>query len=137
VLAQRASTVVGLSEAGQRVLVELATSGDLARHLRRVRRELSVRRTMMVGTLRAGDIQVPGDDAGAHLVIPLSHAQQERRLVAAARARGLLIDPLARHQEPPALRHGLLVGYTIGSRGDLAAATRTLVDLIAAAARPG
>jgi GntR family transcriptional regulator/MocR family aminotransferase len=57
VCAYRSSTGMRPSPAGQRVLTALAVSGDLARHLRRVRRELLARRDLLVGALRAAGLR--------------------------------------------------------------------------------
>ncbi|MGB8996688.1 MAG: PLP-dependent aminotransferase family protein, partial [Pseudonocardiaceae bacterium] len=69
VCAYRSDTGVRPCPAGQRVLTAFAVSGDLARHLRRVRRELLDRRALLVGALHAVGLPVRGDQAGAHLVV--------------------------------------------------------------------
>ncbi|HEX5996638.1 MAG TPA: PLP-dependent aminotransferase family protein [Jiangellales bacterium] len=99
------------SVAGQRVLTVFAESGDLARHFRRVRRELAARRELVVRTLTAAGLRVRGDQAGAHVVVPLANLAVERAVVRAAQEAGLAVDGLERCFNGPAHRHGLTVGY--------------------------
>ncbi len=123
--------------AGQRILVELARHGDLGRHLRKVRRELSARRDLVVNTLQAAEISTFGDDAGAHVVLPLSSARQERQVIAEARRHGLRLAGLASHYAGRPSRHGIALGYTGCSREHLLAALDVLAELIHTADRLG
>ncbi len=142
VLAHRDGTGSRPSPAGQRVFAALAASGDLARHLRRLRRELAGRRAAVVATLTAAGIEPRGDQAGAHVVAVLPSAAAERDAVAEAAARGVVIDGLARHHRPcaetraPALvsAHGLVLGYAGPTRADL---DRALPVVAAVLAQPG
>ncbi|MGX7824859.1 PLP-dependent aminotransferase family protein [Actinokineospora sp. 24-640] len=129
VLEHRDVTGVGPSPAGQLVVVELARNGDLGRHLRKVRREMSERRGLLVTALAAGGVPFLGDDAGAHLVIPLPSAAAETELLAAAARRGLRLDGLARHHSGRAARFGVALGYAACSREQLRAALPVLVEL--------
>lgn len=133
VIGRRAATSGALSDAGQAVLVELARSGDLSRHLRRVRRELSGRRHHVVDRLAAVGVTVPGDDAGAHVVVPLPTADDERRLVGRAAARGVAVPALAEHYvdpDRPGRRYGAVVGYSLEDAASTADALELLVELI-------
>lgn len=105
--------------AGQRVLVEFARHGDLGRHLRRLRREMSRRRELVVGHLVDGGVEVFGDRAGAHVVVPLESPEAERRVLEQARAHGVVLDGLRRHHLGPQQWHGLALGYAACSRDDL------------------
>ncbi len=127
VLRHRDVTGASPSAAGQLVVVELARNGDLGRHLRKVRRELSERRTLLVDALLAGGVPVLGDDAGAHLVVPLDSAGAERDLIESARGRGLVLDGLARHHSGRASWFGIALGYAACSRAQLHAAVPELV----------
>ncbi|WP_197320943.1 PLP-dependent aminotransferase family protein [Saccharomonospora sp. NB11] len=118
------------SPAGQQVFVELARHGDLGRHLRRLRRELSERRSLLVTALTDAGVTVLGDDAGAHLVVPLGSAEEERRRLALARERGLLLDGLARHFAGIPTRAGITVGYAGCSRETLQDVLGVLVDVL-------
>ncbi|MGH3862422.1 PLP-dependent aminotransferase family protein [Actinokineospora sp.] len=115
--------------AGQLVLVELARNGDLGRHLRKLRRELSERRALLVDALAAADIPMIGDDAGAHLVVPLDSAEAEHALIEEGLRRGLLLDGLARHHSGRASWFGIALGYAACSRDQLQDAIPVLVEL--------
>ncbi|EIE97928.1 transcriptional regulator with HTH domain and aminotransferase domain [Saccharomonospora glauca K62] len=130
VLAYREDAGTRASPAGQQVFVELARHGDLGRHLRRLRRELSERRSGLVTALREADVPVLGDDAGAHLVVPLESADEERRRLALARERGLLLDGLARHFAGIPTSAGIAVGYAGCSRETLQDVLGVLVDVL-------
>jgi len=133
VCAHRSSTGMRPSPAGQRVLTALAASGDLARHLRRVRRELLARRDLLVGALRAAALPVRGDQAGAHLVIALPSADAERTAVRRAAGEGLLLDGLERCHDGPPGCHGVTLGYAApSSRSELTVALPGLTALLTA-----
>lgn len=130
VLAHREATGIGPAPAGQLVVVELARNGDLGRHLRRLRRELSERRSIVVETLVRGGVRVLGDDAGAHVVVPVPSAEAERELMRAALDRGVLLDGLARHHVGKASWFGVALGYAACSREQLMRALPVLVELV-------
>ena len=130
VLAHREASGTGPAPAGQLVLVELARHGDLGRHLRRLRRELSERRSILAGGLLAGGVPVLGDEAGAHVVVLVSSAEEERDLLRAARRQGLLLDGLARHHSARARWYGVALGYAACSREQLHAALPVLTRLL-------
>jgi GntR family transcriptional regulator/MocR family aminotransferase len=104
--------------AGQQVLVELAASGGLSRHLRRLRRELRARRDLLTGALQGAGLTVLGDQAGAHLVIELPSPQAEGNLVAAAEQPGIALDRVARCWLGPPQRHGVILGYAAPAERD-------------------
>jgi GntR family transcriptional regulator/MocR family aminotransferase len=133
VLAHRDRTGIGPAVAGQAVLVELARHGDLGRHLRRLRRELSARRELMVETLAGAGIDVLGDAAGAHVVIELPSGEAERRVVSAGYHRGITLDGLARHHDGRPRWHGIALGYTACSRTELETALPVVTELLAGA----
>ncbi len=120
VLERRAATGTRPAPAGQRVLAALAAHGDLARHLRRLRRELRTRRAAVVAALTAAGLPVLGDEAGAHVVVPLPGADAERAAVAGAR--GVRLDGLARHHVGPPRVHGVVLGYAGPTAAELRAA---------------
>ncbi len=115
------------ARAGQRVFAALAAHGDLARHLRRLRRELAARRAAVTAVVTAAGHRVSGDAAGAHLVVPLP---DEQRVIEAAAARGVGLDGLARHHDgPPAVR-GILLGYAGPPRAELERALGVVADVL-------
>ncbi|MBJ8344117.1 PLP-dependent aminotransferase family protein [Antrihabitans sp. YC2-6] len=130
VLRYREWTGTKPSPAGQRVVVELARSGDLARHLRRIRKEMSERRTETVDTLRRAGISVTGDDAGAHVVLPLPSSDAETASVARGRDAGLLLDGLRRHHIGAPQTFGIALGYTACNRAELTAALELIVSTV-------
>ncbi|HKN56934.1 MAG TPA: PLP-dependent aminotransferase family protein [Amycolatopsis sp.] len=130
VLEYRARTGTRPSPAGQRVLYEFARNGDLGRHLRKLRREMAERRTLLADALAAANVPVRGDDAGAHLVVPFSSAEVEAERIAAGERAGFLLDGLSRHFAGPPTAHGVAIGYAGCSREALVAAIPTLVTLL-------
>ncbi|MFI5780529.1 PLP-dependent aminotransferase family protein [Nocardia sp. NPDC051570] len=130
VLSHRETTGTGPAAAGQQVVVELARHGDLSRHLRRLRRDMPPRRAIVVDELRSRGCDVVGDDAGSHLVTPLPSAAAERRVVAAARRRGILLEGLGRHHIGPQLTFGIPLGYAAVARADLPGAVRIVADYL-------
>lgn len=125
----RSRTGTRPSPAGQRVFAALAASGDLSRHLRRLRRELRDRRDLVLAAAGRAGWSAHGDPAGAHLVLrPLvgGGPVTERAVVTAARERGVDVDGLADHHDGDPRISGLVVGYAAGSRADLRAALALL-----------
>lgn len=104
----------------QRVLAALIDSGAYERHVRRLRREHERRRAALLDALGRhlpADTQVIGAAAGLHLVLRLPGLRQrdEAALVAAARAAGVGVYPvapmLASPGAPGAPAAGLMLGY--------------------------
>ena len=130
-LRHRADTGTRPAPAGQRVFAALAAHGDLARHLRRLRRELTARRAAVAGAVRGAGRPVQGDAAGAHVLVPVD---DERTVLDAAAERGIALDGLARHHVATPARRGIVLGYAGPARADL---DRALPGLVAALATSG
>lgn len=130
-VAGRTATGTRPARAGQRVFAALAQHGDLARHLRRLRRELAVRRTAVLDAIAAGGAVAQGDPAGAHVVVPLPDAATEDAVLLAAERRGVALDGLSRHSVGPDPRTGLVVGFAAPTRQELDGALRTLTAVLA------
>lgn len=126
---RRDVTRIRPAAAGQRVFTALAAHGDLARHLRRLRRELSARRSAVVAAVRAAGRVPLGDAAGAHVVVEIP---DEAAAIDAAAARGLDLDGLARHHLAGTgrARQGLVLGYAGPAPGELAVALAVLADVL-------
>ncbi|MFC4948921.1 PLP-dependent aminotransferase family protein [Pseudonocardia sp. GCM10023141] len=107
------------ARAGQRVFAALAAHGDLARHLRRLRRELADRRAATVAAVVGAGHTVLGDAAGAHIAVPLPDAAAERAVLRAAAVRGVGLEGLAAYHEGPAATAGIVIGYAGPPRPDL------------------
>jgi GntR family transcriptional regulator/MocR family aminotransferase len=120
------------ARAGQRVFAALAAHGDLARHLRRLRRELALRRLMVIDAVEAAGREVRGDAAGAHVVVPLAGPSAERAVVAAAAARGVGLDGLARHHAGAAAVSGVVIGYAGPTRPELARGLEVVTEVLRA-----
>lgn len=131
-VARRTTTGIRPPRAGQRVLTALAGSGDLARHLRRLRREMAGRRERVRAAVAAAGCAAEGDPAGAHVLVPLADVDAERAVVAAAAARGLALDGLGRHHldDAPGRRAGLVLGFAAPSRAELDRVLPVLTDLL-------
>jgi GntR family transcriptional regulator/MocR family aminotransferase len=88
-------------------------TGDLDRHIRRMRREYARRRNAIVSIL--GDPAVParllGDTAGLHVVLELDRGREDE-VAAAAAERGVAVHTLGRYRAVagPAMQ-GLVLGY--------------------------
>ncbi|WP_433506783.1 PLP-dependent aminotransferase family protein [Pseudonocardia halophobica] len=113
--------------AGQRVFAAFATSGDLARHLRRLRRELGERRRLLVEAL-AG-VPLRGDRAGAHVLVPLPDAATARAVQAAAAERGVGLEVLERYAGAEAAG-GIVIGYAGSPRAEFTAALPVLAAVL-------
>ncbi|SFE51069.1 GntR family transcriptional regulator / MocR family aminotransferase [Actinopolyspora alba] len=111
VLEYRERTGTRPAPAGQWLLTEFAANGDLGRHLRRLRRELSGRRELVVDAFEGAGVELVGDRAGAHVVVPMSGGDAERRIMAALRRRGVFVDGLRRHHQAEQQWYGLALGY--------------------------
>ncbi|WP_448641170.1 MocR-like pyridoxine biosynthesis transcription factor PdxR [Geodermatophilus sp. URMC 63] len=137
-LAARTATGTRPARAGQRVFAALAASGDLARHLRRLRRELAERRVLVVGALAGAGVPVEGDPAGAHVLVPLPGRDAEEAAVADAAARGIVVDGLGRHwagPDPHRPAAGLVLGFAAPPRAELTRALPVLATLLATVLR--
>ncbi|MEU8202999.1 PLP-dependent aminotransferase family protein [Streptosporangium sp. NPDC049046] len=110
----------------QQAVAVLLEKGDLDRHLRRTRLEYARRRAVVVEILGS---RVTGDTAGLHVMVELPE-HTVAPLVEAARARGVLLDSMARHYHGPRLRHGLVIGYGSASRADVRRGVSVVAELI-------
>jgi GntR family transcriptional regulator/MocR family aminotransferase len=128
---QRASLADRTSEAAQRALLALIKSGDLDRHVRRMRREYARRRDAIVSAL--GDPAVParllGDTAGLHVVLEPRRASADA-VAAAARERGVAVHTLRRYFAGRPSADGLVLGYGGLPLARVAAAAAVLRDVL-------
>jgi GntR family transcriptional regulator/MocR family aminotransferase len=94
----------------QRAVFTLITSGDLERHIRRMRHEYARRRAAMVAALGDGGAgRLFGDEAGMHMTLETSEPAEV--VAAAALERGVAVNTLARYFAGPVTRNGLVLGY--------------------------
>lgn len=101
----------------QLVLARLVATGDLERHVRRVRPRQRARRDAMLAALarHLPDARVHGVAAGMHLLVTLpaegcAAGGDDRELADRARAAGVVVHPLSRHRVAPG-PPGLVLGY--------------------------
>jgi GntR family transcriptional regulator/MocR family aminotransferase len=130
VLDLRSRTGTRPAGAGQRVFAALAAHGDLGRHLRRLRRELADRRRAVIDTVEGAGREVRGDAAGAHVVVPLGGAAEERSVVTAAAERGVTVGGLAEHHAGRPAVAGVVIGYAGPSRTELDRALRVVGEVL-------
>jgi GntR family transcriptional regulator / MocR family aminotransferase len=128
-LGRRRDTGTRPSPAGQLVFGALARHGDLARHLRRLRRELSERRELVVTGLTGHGVPVHGDAAGAHVRVALPSAAAERAVLRRAAEAGVRLTGLREYHLGRPSVFGVSLGYAAPSRAGLARA----VDVVAGA----
>jgi GntR family transcriptional regulator/MocR family aminotransferase len=96
----------------QHALLALLTSGDLERHIRRMRLEYARRRAALVEALRRpGHGRLLGDTAGMHVALELPAGFPVGRLITAAAARGVGLQALDRYFAGPPALTGLILGY--------------------------
>lgn len=104
----------------QHALLELLSSGDLERHIRRMRLEYARRRAALVeiltgphapGASPPGTFRLLGDTAGMHVVLELPPCVPADVLVAEAASRGIALTTLDRYFDGPPALNGLILGY--------------------------
>jgi GntR family transcriptional regulator/MocR family aminotransferase len=132
-LAAREATGTRPGPAGQLVFTALAEYGDLARHLRRLRRELSERRELVVAAMVGADVPVLGDAAGAHLRVPLPSANAERAVARNAAMAGVYVPALGDYHRNPATVFGVSLGYAAPTRAALQRGVAVVARLAAEA----
>jgi GntR family transcriptional regulator/MocR family aminotransferase len=127
-----------IPEPVQHAMLALLRSGDLERHVRRMRLEYARRRAALVEALSAGEAgpgeKVPfrllGDTAGMHVVLELPDGYPAARLVAAAAERGVRIYPLDRYYAGSPAMSGLILGYGTATLPQVRRAAAALAPLL-------
>src|SRR5215471_9367483 len=120
----------------QRAVLGLIGTGDLERHIRRMRHEYARRRKAMTGVLgggvgTAGDVGgggapgwLLGEEAGMHMVLRTGPDAEE--IAATAWQRGVAVATLTRYFAGPVTTNGLVLGYGAASSGEITRACRIL-----------
>jgi GntR family transcriptional regulator / MocR family aminotransferase len=149
---------VRIPEPVQHAVLALLRSGDLERHVRKMRLEYARRRAALVdglthvglthvglthvglthvdpGVAGAGQSRVPfrllGDTAGMHVVLELPDGYPATRLVAAAAERGVRVYSLDRYFAGQPAISGLILGYGTATLPEVRSAAATLAPLLA------
>ena len=135
-----------IPEPVQHAVLALLRSGDLERHVRRMRLEYARRRTALVDGLTqhskdgasADENRVPfrllGDTAGMHVMLELPVGYPAARLVEAAAERGVAVCPLDRYFAGPPTMSGLILGYGTATLPQIRSAAAKLAPLLYPAA---
>ncbi len=119
------------SHPAQQAVLTLITSGDLERHIRRMRHEYARRRAVL--TAAFGDQalgRLLGDDAGMHMVLEVGRDAGE--IVDEARQRGVAVATVDRYFTGPVTANALVLGYGGASLADVTRACGTLADILRA-----
>jgi GntR family transcriptional regulator/MocR family aminotransferase len=140
-----------IPEAVQHAVLALLRSGDLERHVRRMRLEYARRRAALVDGLTHADkdagrnaganghrtgeagavpFRLLGDTAGLHVVLELPGDYPAARLVDAAAARGVAIYPLDRYFAGPPTMSGVILGYGNATLPQVRRAAAELAQLL-------
>jgi GntR family transcriptional regulator / MocR family aminotransferase len=141
---------IRIPEAMQHAFLALLSSGDLERHIRKMRLEYARRRAVLVGTLTGQDtghgraaapataapgfapvpFRLLGDTAGMHVVLELPDGYPAARLVDAAAARGVGIYTTDRYFAGPPALSGLILGYGTATLPQVRRAAAELATLL-------
>jgi GntR family transcriptional regulator/MocR family aminotransferase len=124
------------AEPAQRAVLSLISSGDLERHIRRMRHEYARRRAVLTATFGGQGLgRLLGDDAGMHMVLEVR--RDARKIAAEAREQGVAVATLERYYTGPVTTNALILGYGGSSLADVTRACRTLAGILGAARRDG
>ena len=87
----------------------MITTGDMERHIRRMRHEYARRRAAVTAAFADGQAgRLLGDQAGLHVVL---HTHQDATVAATARRHGVATGTLTRFHATPVTGNGLVIGY--------------------------
>jgi GntR family transcriptional regulator/MocR family aminotransferase len=136
VRAQQLLIDYGISRIEQHALAGMFMSGEMDRHLRRMRIRYRTRRDALIDALafELPSAEVRGIAAGLHATVVLSDDDDERAILEEARRRGIALEILGQHRIVP--REGratLLLGYARMQEATMRVAVRELRDAIRSA----
>jgi GntR family transcriptional regulator/MocR family aminotransferase len=126
---------------GQAAFAELIATGSFARHLRRLRTQLTRRRLLLVEALReAGDlVEVLPQEVGMHLTVrlapKLTRLADDVALSERAAELGLVLMPLSQQFAGRRGEQGFLLGYGGWDERELSLAIRNFTGLLRDSAR--
>jgi len=109
----------------------MLTSGELQRHLRRVRLHHASQRDHLIGAIRqaCADLEVRGTKGGLHLVLTLGRRELDRKLAKELRARGVVLQTVSDFGGDT---DEVLIGYGHMDSSDARTAAGLLSDACAA-----
>lgn len=118
----------------QAALAAFIGEGHYAAHVRRMRLIYAERRSTLLALIERqlgpGWIHPYDSNAGLHLVLRLPDAVDDVRVALAARARGVIVQPLSRYYARAPREHGLLLGFACVAPGAMHAPLEILVGII-------
>jgi GntR family transcriptional regulator / MocR family aminotransferase len=127
---------VRIPEPVQHAILALLRSGDLERHIRKMRLEYGRRRAVLVDGLtsasadKADTFRLLGDTAGMHVVLELPDCFPVGRLIDAAADRGVAVYPLDRYFAAKPTMNGLIIGYGTATLPQLRRVAAELATLL-------
>ena len=124
-----------VSEPAQQAMVALLASGDLERHVRRMRLEYARRRAALVSGLGEGGFRLLGDTAGMHVVAELPPGTAVGEVAAEALRRGVSVATLDRYFAGPVTVQGLVLGYGATTLPQVRTAAAVLREALATVSR--
>ncbi|MDE2517355.1 MAG: PLP-dependent aminotransferase family protein [Rhodospirillales bacterium] len=129
----------GTDALAQATLADFMGAGLLAPHIRRMRTEYAARRAALLAAFaRHAPMLTPvAAPGGLHLTLRLPAGADEAAIVAACRARGLGVQPLAAYYLGPARMPGLVAGFAGTPEALAADCARRLASAVAAAGDGG
>jgi len=123
----------------QLALAQFFASGEMDRHLRRMRQVYHRRRDLLIDALREffPDLRVRGVAAGLHLMLDLPKGSDEREVLRAAESRSIRIFGASRYRIRTAGHDAAIVlGYGCIEEALLREGVQALAGCVADAARP-
>ena len=115
----------------QEALLSLIATGDLERHVRRMRHDYARRRAAITAVFGGGATgRLLGDEAGMHMV--LETRAPAAQIAAAAAGQGVAVATLDRYFAGPVTRNGLVLGYGGARLPDVARGCGILAGILAA-----
>ena len=113
----------------QGALLSLITTGDLERHIRRMRHDYARRRAAMTAVFGGGAAgRLLGDEAGMHMVLETN--EPAATVAAAAAERGVAVATLDRYFGGPVTKNGLVLGYGGARLPDVARGCQILAGVL-------
>jgi GntR family transcriptional regulator / MocR family aminotransferase len=124
------------TEAVQHAVLTLLTSGDLERHIRRMRHEYARRRTALTAVFQDGQAGLLlGGEAGLHVVLQTSRDADAD--AATASQRGVAVGTLTRFYAGQVTGNGLVIGYGGATRTQIDRGSQILRQILTSAAGIG
>lgn len=121
----------------QQLLLHLIESGDLERHVRRMRLRYGRARAALQQELEAAAdiVTLEGIETGLHVVVRLSPGLHAASVSTAARRKGLKVTDLAEYARTASTDTGIVIGYGAMDESEVRRSCRELVEILRMASR--